>query len=259
MKILTRWLTRILIALTVLTSYSHGANAKPKPEDLVLQDNIQPQEYELVVLLHGIFRSKNSMNKLERHFQEKSYRTLNIDYPSTKLSLTELADDVYLQNKDVIEQASKVHFVGYSMGGLVVRVLINKHQPKNLGQVVLLATPNHGSEVADFLKNNFLYKWLYGPAGQQLITDQTKIKNHLGETNYNLGVLAGNQSIDPLSSLLIKGPNDGKVSIKSTYVKGMNDHMVIKANHTFFPSNKEVIYQTAFFIKQGEFHHGFNP
>ena len=146
-----------------------------------------------------------------------------------------------------------IHFVGYSMGALMVRVLIHKYNYKNLGRVVQLAPPNGGSEVADFLKNFWLYKKIYGPAGQQLITDQSAIKNLFGDVNYELGIIAGNFSIDPISSIIISKENDGKVAVEKTKLEGMKSHIVISASHTFFPSNKEVLKQTLYFLKNGSF------
>ena len=66
-----------------------------------------------------------------------------------------------------------VHFVGYSMGGLIIRAYLQKYRPQHLGRVVMLGTPNQGSEVADAIRHFWLYRRFYGPAGQELITDQT--------------------------------------------------------------------------------------
>ncbi|KJV53803.1 hypothetical protein OTSGILL_0508 [Orientia tsutsugamushi str. Gilliam] len=53
---------------------------------------------------------------------------------------------------------TSISFVGVSMGGLVIRAYLHKYKIPNLGKVVLIGTPNKGSEVADYLKNNKLYK-----------------------------------------------------------------------------------------------------
>ena len=143
--------------------------------------------------------------------------------------------------------------VGYSMGGIVIRALLNKHRPDNLGRVVQLASPNKGSEVADFVKTNWLYEKIYGPAGQQLTTDQTGLRNLLGKVDYELGVVAGNASIDPVSSAIIPGDDDGKVSVESTRVSGMKDHVIVSATHTFFPGNKTVQRQALAFLRNGRF------
>ena len=139
------------------------------------------------------------------------------------------------------------------MGGLVVRAVLNKQRPENLGRVVQLASPNKGSEVADLVQNNWLYQMIFGPAGQQLTTDQTGLGDVLGKVDYELGVIAGNSTIDPASSYVIPGDDDGKVSIKSTRVEGMKAHLIVPASHTFFPAYEIVHKQTAYFLKHGNF------
>ena len=106
--------------------------------------------------------------------------------------------------------------------------------------------------MADFLKNNWLFRKFYGPAGQQLTTDTT-FSEMLGPVNYELGVLAGSASLDPFSSLIIPADYDGKVSIESTKVEGMTDHLIVHATHMFFPRNKTVLRQTEHFLKHGFF------
>ena len=209
-------------------------------------------QQDTVVILHGIFRSSRHMRKLASYLQSH-YDVLNLDYPSTQYPLETLASIIQEKVEKTINPDKPTHFVGYSMGGLLLRILLRSFRPKQLGRVVQLATPNHGSEVANFLKNFWLYQKLYGPAGQQLITDQSQIQHLFGSVDYELGILAGDFSLDPLSSLLIPGANDGKVSVSSSKLPGMQDHCIIKASHTFFPSNQHVLQQTATFLQQGKF------
>lgn len=218
----------------------------------------KPAAKEHVVLLHGIYRSSKHMKRLENALVEAGYGVLNLDYPSTKRDLVGLTAFITEKiHENVPEGAKKVHFVGYSMGGLLVRAVLNAEKPDNLGRVVLLATPNKGSEVADFLKNFSLYRWLYGPAGQELVTDPDgEITKLLGEIDYKPGVIAGYRSIDPFSSLfLLPGLDDGKVSVESAKIDGMADFILLPTSHTFFPQSNRVIAQTLYFLKHGEFFH----
>lgn len=208
---------------------------------------------DYVVLLHGIARSSKHMQKLEEYLEAENFAVINIDYPSTKHNLAELADIIHNKISQHITKDRTVHFVGYSMGGLLIRVILSKYHYNNLGKVVQLAPPNQGSEVADKLKNNWLYKKIYGPAGQQLVTDQKEIKHLFKDINYELGIIAGSSTIDPVSSFLIKGKDDGKVSIESTKLPDAKSHIVVKASHTFFPSNQEVQKQTVYFLRNGSF------
>lgn len=205
-----------------------------------------------VVLLHGIFRTGLSMKVLERYFKKHGYSVLNITYPSRKHSLQELTEVIHPNVSMFSSQlAGKLHFVGHSMGGLLTRVYLKKYPVKNLGCVVMLGTPNNGSEVADFLKDWRLYKSLYGPAGQQLVTDQPDIQSILGAPDYPVGVIAGSRTVDPVSSYIIGKPNDGKVSVDSTKLEGMKAHRLIPVSHSFMPYKRQVRELALQFIKTG--------
>lgn len=210
---------------------------------------------DYVVILHGIARSSSHMSSLSKYLHQAGYDVLNLDYPSTDHKIETLTRIIHQKILLQTNQNKKIHFVGYSMGGLMVRALIHQYSYQNLGRVVQLAPPNSGSEIADFLQDNWLYEKIYGPAGQQLMTDQKDVRNLFGEVNYELGIIAGNFTIDPISSSIIPGDDDGKVAIARTKLQGMKDHIVMNASHTFFPSNKQVHKQVLYFLRNGQFQH----
>lgn len=216
------------------------------------------QKQEVVVLLHGILRSKSSMDAMGEFLQKQGYETINLGYPSAAHDITELADgklDDAL--KDVKNDPDKtVHFVTHSMGGIVVRTYLASHTLTNLGRVVMLAPPNQGSQVADFLKDGLWYQWMYGPSGQELGTGKKGFISQLGAVHFELGVIAGSMSINPVTSgLLLPGNDDGTVTVKDTKVDGMKDHIVIPAMHSFIMWDGEAQRQTAYFLEHGEFDH----
>ena len=206
------------------------------------------------MILHGIARTYRCMRSLSNFLEENGYRVLNVGYPSTRFPLESLIEHVNRKVESFNQDHErKIHFVGYSMGGLLARGVINKYRPPNLGRVVQLASPNQGSEVADFWKNNYLFKWIFGPAGQELGTKGKSFTRIQGSVDFELGVIAGNCTLDPISSALIKGPNDGKVSVQNTKVPGLTDHIVISATHTFIIYNREAWNQTLHFLDSGKF------
>lgn len=209
---------------------------------------------DCVVVLHGIVRTYRSMRSLAKFLDANGYRVLNVDYPSTHLPLESLIDHI---NRQVVafnlDLQRKIHFVGYSLGGLLARGVIHRHRPPNLGRVVQLAPPNQGSEVADFWKNNFLFQWIFGSAGQELGAEEKSFARILGPVDYELGVIAGNCTWDPISSAMIKGSNDGKVSVENTKVPGLADHMVIPTTHTFIIYNRVAWNQAICFLQYGKF------
>lgn len=123
-----------------------------------------------VVLLHGIARGSSSLGRLERSLQAAGFATLNIDYASRRKPIAALADDIHPAIARFAEREAPLHFVTHSMGGLVARAYLAKHRPDRLGGVVMLGTPNGGSEVADLLSGSRLYRAFYGPAGLELTT-----------------------------------------------------------------------------------------
>src|SRR6516225_7724916 len=161
-----------------------------------------PVRSEGVVLLHGIGRTHRWLWKLERALQQAGFATLNLDYASRKKPLELLAADIDVAVRHFAEETSgPLHFVGHSMGGLLARVYIAKYRPERLGRVVMLGTPNGGSEIADRLHDRALYRAYYGPAGQQLTTRLDSALTSLPPPDYDVGVIAGNRSIAPVASL----------------------------------------------------------
>jgi pimeloyl-ACP methyl ester carboxylesterase len=208
---------------------------------------------EHVVLLHGLARTSRSMNRLEKVLSGHGYQVLNMDYPSRKYRIPELARIVRKAVASNAAHAQVIHFVAHSMGGIIVRYIQKNDPLPNLGRVVMLSPPNQGSEVVDALRNLWLFELINGPAGKQLATDGGSILQKLGKVNFELGVITGDRSINWINSLLIPGKDDGKVSIESAKVEGMADFLIVHASHPFIMRNKTVIAQCLYFLQQGKF------
>ncbi len=208
-----------------------------------------------VVLLHGISRTARSFRKMQAALEGCGFATLNLDYASRRKALEALAEDIH----PAIELfagglTGSVHFVCHSMGGLLARVYLARYRPKRLGRVVMLGTPNSGSEIADRLKNFGAYRAFFGPAGQQLGTRRdAALTAALPPVDYPVGIIAGNRSIYPVASALLPKPNDGRVSVERTKLDGMADHIVIGASHPWLPRNRLAIEQTMAFLRNGRF------
>ncbi len=210
---------------------------------------------DYVILLHGLGRTPLSMKRIEWTLQKQNYRVINVAYPSTRASIQDAADrwlgDV-LKNQTT-DPTAKIHFVAHSLGGIVLRQYLTNREISNLGRVVMLAPPNQGSELADRLRNNRLYKLFTGPSGQQLGTDRASLPNQLGPVDFELGVIAGDRSLNPLFSSWIPGADDGKVSVRTTQTPGMRDFLVVHRSHTWMAWSREVDCAVARFLKTGCF------
>ena len=209
-----------------------------------------------VVLLHGISRTSRSFGRMQAAIEARGFATLNIGYASRRKPLEALADDIHpaiARFADGIE--GSIHFVGHSMGGLLTRVYLAKYRPARLGRVVMLGTPNGGSEIADRLKDFRPYRTFLGPAGQQLITRRDAAINAiLPRIDYPVGIIAGNRSVYPISStFILPKPNDGRVSVDSAKLDGMADHIVVGASHPRLVRSAVAIDQTIAFLRDGRF------
>jgi len=197
------------------------------------------------------------MKSMEESLVRAGFRVSNVNYPSRSASIEQLSEDVIGQSVTECRRdgASTIHFVTHSLGGILVRSYLSRHQLSELGRVVMLGPPNQGSEVVDKLGRLWLFKVINGPAGQQLGTNRDSVPNKLGPVNYCLGVIAGNRSVNWINSILIPGRDDGKVSVERTKVEGMTDHIVLPATHPFIMQNRLAIQQTIKFLRSGIFDH----
>ncbi len=208
-----------------------------------------------VILLHGLCRSSRSMRKMETVLAREGYTVWNIDYPSRTATIEDLSNRVIGSALISCQRdgAQVVHFVAHSLGGILVRSYLSRHQIPSLGRVVMLGPPNQGSEVVDRLRSWWLFRALNGPAGSELGIDLKSTPNLLGPVQFELGVIAGCRSINLINSCFIKGTDDGKVSVERTKVAGMADHIVIRVAHPFMMKNSKVISQTIAFLRSGRF------
>ncbi|WP_228768493.1 DUF7379 domain-containing protein [Shewanella sp. TC10] len=229
---------------------------------LEVNSSTYQDDKELVVLAHGLGRSEGAMWKLEQRLEEANFNVCTLDYDTigerveTVLTETSKQIDACLRNASKVHNP-KAHFVGHSLGGLAIRSYLQNNQEKLtkqvVGKVVLMGTPNKGSELADHLSDTWLMK-LGGEISRALVTGKDSLGNNLEESDLNLGIIAGTKS-SSLTHKLFSGPNDGLVSVESAKLTSMNDFIEIEVTHTQMRYDLDVAEQTINFLKQGTFIH----
>ncbi len=211
---------------------------------------------ECVVLLHGLARTSSSLREMQLALEEDGYYTANVDYPSRDHEIAELATIAVgegLATCRAIEDVEKIHFVTHSLGGILVRQYLSTESVDELGRVVMLGPPNQGSGAVDDLDGVPGFDWINGPAGRQLGQGEGSVPLQLGPVDFELGIIAGNRTIDPITSAVLDNPDDGRVSVEDTKVEGMADFVVVEHSHAFMMRMRGPIELTKEFLRTGRF------
>ena len=146
------------------------------------------QDPQCVILLHGLARTAHAMKKMEKALGNTGYTVVNQGYPSTKQDIQSLAAETLPKALAKCPATGTIHFVTHSMGGILLRQFLAKHEIEKLGRVVMMAPPNGGSEIVDRLGGLALFEALNGPAGLELGTGNQSLPNRLGAITFEAGI-----------------------------------------------------------------------
>lgn len=200
---------------------------------------------DYVILFHGIRASAGAMDNIARFLDEKGYTVINIDYPSSQYEIATLAENYFgpaLENccdGASKESGRKIHIVTHSMGGIVLRQYLQNHSIKNLGKIVMIAPPNHGSIWSDLMGDWKIAEWIMGPALAELKTGDQGVPENL--------------PIPATEFAIIAGENDNKVSVESAKLEGMADFKVVPNNHINILRSKEMMEAVGRFLQDPYF------
>lgn len=222
-------------------------------DELRAQQRLQPMRGEVVLLLHGIVRTSWSMVRLERGLTDRGHIVASLDYPGTWVGIPECS--AYL--REVIASMPEVerfHFATHSMGGLVVRSYLSTSEDPRHGRLVMMGTPNKGAELATMLRSFPPFKWTLGPAGQQLAHAPGAFIHTLpAMPNIEFGILAGGRGTDRGFNPLLKGDDDGTVSVASARLEGASDFTTVNSIHALLPGHNDSIEAVDRYLKTGAF------
>jgi pimeloyl-ACP methyl ester carboxylesterase len=212
------------------------------------------KESDSLVLLHGLGRTRWSLWPVAREAVRRGYQVHNLGYPSRRAPIEELAENVGHRVLHVAGD-SAVDVVTHSMGGIVLRAAVAAGilPPEAVRRVVMLAPPNHGSELADRLRDFRVYRLATGPAGQQIGTSDDSVPRRLPPPPFEVGIIAGRRSNNPFFGRVLGVESDGKVTVESTQLEGMRDRVIVDRAHTFIMWAPDVLAQIFAFLASGQF------
>ncbi|MDP8185969.1 lipase family alpha/beta hydrolase [Phocoenobacter skyensis] len=200
-------------------------------------------------LIHGLFMNSIIMQYMRYHLSRSGYDVQLFSYPSTRRSLQYNAEQLLDFVKQQCQQEEICHFVGHSLGGLLIRLGYNYAPQYFNGRIVTLGTPHKGSEVAQHIADHIPFNIL-GHSYKNALDGHLP----LWQGNIELGSIAGTKCIG-IGSIFqeLDKPNDGTVSLAETMLENQTDHIELPLSHTTLLYSKQVIYQTDYFLKNGRF------
>ncbi len=222
-------------------------------EERRIRDGIRRRSADIVVLIHGLGRSKDSFDKMEKALERAGYEVEAINYPSTRRDIRDHASQIR-DVLDGLEDANRVSFVTHSLGGIVVRELLaldgSWKERIQIGRVVMLAPPNQGSILAETMKDWTPFQLIAGEVGQQLTPGEI---GAFPRPCCEFGIIAGGTGRPTGINPFLDGDNDGVVTVESTRLDGASDFLRIHAEHTFIMNHRDCIRATIRFLGSGRF------
>ncbi len=194
---------------------------------------------EVVVLVHGLARTSASMSILAGRLEDQGYRIENWGYGSFGDTIDGHAASfqAFLDQIEADEGVERIHFVGHSLGNIIIRAALVKDPPNKPGRIVMLAPPNRGSADAAFWTP--LLGDVVKPL-QELSNDENSVVNQLAvPADIDIGIIAA--------------ANDGRVDLDDTHIDGEKDHIVVPGLHTFIVLREDVAHQVNYFLQNGSF------
>lgn len=244
---------------------------KKRFDNIRARGNFPAINPQIVVTIHGLGRSRSSMESIGKHIQDQNgYTWINFGYASTRndikahaQALRSAIDFLAAVAKENAEagEAVTIHFVGHSLGNIVVRSLLHETSTEEnlhwtVGRIVMLAPPNKGSAMASLLKKSKAFKVIAGKSGTNLAVEWNTIEKQLATPSVEFGIIAGGRGNRRGYNPLLKGDDDLIVSVEETRLTGATDFHVFPSMHTYIMNKQDVQVATSRFLAKGFF---FSP
>lgn len=223
---------RALTVLILMLCFNCAPNKAPKKEK--------------VFLLHGMGRSTMSMLLMKSHLNQSGFEAESFPYSAAKNNLDQITDDFLKHIKENTE-GKTYHLIGHSLGNIIIRNGFKKTYPPGLGRIVMLAPPNHPQDAAKAIAPNPIYKMITGDSGQKLGDED--FYRDLPVPSVEFGVIAGDKGPE----FVFGEPNDFVVTVESTKLNGMKEHLVLPRAHALIMNSADVKSACVNFIKNGSF------
>ncbi len=226
--------------------------------DIAAEKKIQPIAGRVIILLHGLVRSSDSMQPLAEHLRANTSATvIQFQYASGQAPMADHAAALAEVIRNLGTQVTAIDFVGHSMGNIVVRHYLSdlvkrgEERPK-FHRMVMLAPPNQGSKMATLLSNSLAFNATTGLSGFQLGRGWKALEKNLATPDFEFAIISGGTNKKQIvDNHLLAGPNDFTVDVSETKLAGAADTCLIPGFHAGLLLDSAVHRQVASFLENG--------
>jgi len=198
-----------------------------------------------VILAHGLWVPGLVMSPLAAQLKRSGLRCHTFGYMGRTRPLEAHAERLARLARSV----GPAHFVGHSLGGLVVLHAL-ADRTLEAGRVVLLGTPARGCLSGRRFGRHAFGRWFLGES--RLLWGEERVARW--ERPESLGVVAGTVPLG-LGRLFgaLPGANDGVVTVEETTVAGMRERVALPLGHSQLIFSRRVGRLVESFLKEGRF------
>ncbi|MEM9940501.1 MAG: alpha/beta fold hydrolase [Planctomycetota bacterium] len=245
---------RLLDPSSVRYAWGNHAHCEKELLGKIVTGKVTLPKGSVVIVLHGLMRTHQSMAPLASHLKNRGFETINFQYASTRKPIEAHARALRLVIDQLGPQVTEIYLVGHSMGNLVVRRYLHDGYDLRIKRMVMIGPPNQGSRMARLLKDSRLFQTIAGVSGMQLAVGWEKLEPKLAVPDFEFGIIAGGQeSEDDFSNFVLTGKDDFTVSVEETKLPGASDLMVRPLLHSNMMKNEQTLEATERFFKFGYF------
>jgi hypothetical protein len=230
-------------------------------DDIRTRDSLPPMEGRAVVVLHGLFRHRATMEKLRMALAaDGGFTVFSVGYPTTRGGVFDHARSLDSAIRS-LEGINEINFVAHSLGNLVVRHWLKDladegrtlPDDQKFGRMVMLTPPNRQPHLATKLVRGALATFVAGPAAEQMATGWEALEPKLATPHFEFGILAGGRGDARGFNPLIPGDDDAVITVESTRLAGARDFRVLPVLHSVFMNDRRVQEHTIKFLNEGHF------
>ncbi len=209
---------------------------------------------EEIILVHGYNKNEKDMLPLMNNLKEFGLNVRTINLPITFSNFNYCAELFAYKIKRILEDTKieKLHLIGHSTGGLIIKKFIEDTKLTNIGKCILIATPNKGTKLANITKDYlpFVVK-IFKPI-DALIEGNQKILEPKNIPTPEIGCIIGRKNNLALG-IFLSTESDGRVEVESAKDNAMKECIILNYGHKEIHHQKEVAEYIYNFIKYEKF------